>query len=109
VDLNSETIRSDNLQLNVAESRIDGSVEVRRFAAPAVRFDLEADAIDADRLLPPAPAGGDGPPLTAPLGATIAAIRALDLNGEVRVGKLTLKGLQMHDVRLTSRGGTADQ
>ena len=89
-------------------SRITGSVDVRRFDAPAVRFDLEAAAIDADRLLPPAPANADDPVRATPVSATIDAIRSLDLNGEVRVEMLTLRGLQLKNVRLSSRSGDDD-
>ena len=38
VDLKNESIRSENLRLDVADNRIVGSVDVRRFGAPAVRF-----------------------------------------------------------------------
>ena len=62
VDLNNESVHSDNLHLDVDGSRITGSADVRRFDDTGmVRFDLEADAIDADRLLPPVPANADDP------------------------------------------------
>jgi len=108
VDLKSETVRSDNLQLDVDDSRIVGSVSIRRFDTPAVRFDLQVDSVDADRLLPPVPANAAVPVPATPVRATIEAIRALDLNGEVRVQKLMLRGLQLENVRLTSGGGVND-
>ncbi len=107
-DMNRETVRSDNLRVEVDATRIVGSVEVRRFDRPAVRFDLQADTIDADRYLPPVPASAGGSAQATPLGATIDAIRALDLEGELRVKKLTLKGMQLENVRLTSGGGVND-
>ncbi len=108
VDLESETVRSDNLQLDVDDSRVVGSVSIRRFDTPAVRFDLQIDTVDADRLLPLLPAKTAVPVRATPVRATIDAIRALDLNGEVRVQKLMLRGLQLENVRLTSRGGVND-
>ncbi|GMQ96167.1 MAG: hypothetical protein BMS9Abin14_680 [Gammaproteobacteria bacterium] len=108
VDLKSETVRSDNLQLDVDDSRVVGSVSVRRFDSPAVRFDLQADSVDADRLLPQAPASAAVPVRATPVRATIDAIRGLDLSGEVRVQKLMLRGLQLDNVRLTSGGGVND-
>ena len=107
VDVNAEIVRSDNLRVNVDASRIVGSVEVRRFDSPAVRFDLQVDAIDADRYLPPVPASADGSAQATPVGASIDALRALDLEGEVRVEKLTLKGMQLENVRLSSGGGVS--
>ena len=102
VDVNSEVVHSDNLRVTVDDSRITGSVTVRDFDKPAVRFDLQADAIDADRYLRPVAAGSEGSDHAAPVGAFIDAVRALDFTGEVRVQKLTLKGVQMENVRLTS-------
>ena len=78
---------------------------MRRFGKPAVRVDLQADAIDADRYLLPLAAGGEV--RATPVGATIDAIRALEFSGEVRVRELTLRGMQLKDVRLTS-GGTGN-
>ena len=108
VDVNDETVRADNLRVNVDASRIVGSVELRRFDRPAVRFDLQVDAIDADRYLPPVPVSADGSVQATPVGASIDALRALDLEGEVRVEKLTLKGMQLENVRLSSGGGVGD-
>lgn len=108
VDVNGETVRSHNLRVDVDSSHIVGSVEVRRFDRPAVRFDLQADTIDADRYLPPVPVSADGSAQVTLVGASIDAIRALDLEGEVRVKKLTLKGMQLENIRLTSGGGVSD-
>jgi len=108
VDLKNETVRSKNLQLDVDNSRIVGSVDIRRFDAPAIRFDLQVDTVDADRLLPPVPANAAVPLRATPVRATIDAVRALDLNGEVRVQKLILRGLQLENVRVTSGGGVND-
>jgi hypothetical protein len=36
------------------------------------------------------------------------AIRALNFSGELRVKKLTLKGVRMNDVRLTASGVSSD-
>jgi len=108
VDLDNESVHSDNLRLDLDNNRIAGSVDLRGFETPAVQFDLEADTIDADRLLGPVTASADDPAGTTPLSATIDAIRALDLNGEVRVQELTLRGLQLKNVRLSSRSGVTD-
>jgi hypothetical protein len=70
-----------------------------------VRFDLQANSIDADRYLPPAPGNGSGSRHATPIEASIDAIRGLDFAGEVRVRTLTLNGVQMENVRFTFGGG----
>ncbi len=98
-------MHSNNLRVTIDDSHITGSVNVRDFDRPAVRFDLQADSIDADRYLPPIATGSGGSDRATPVAASIDAIRALDFAGEVRVRKLTLKGVQLENVRFTSGGG----
>jgi hypothetical protein len=105
VDVGEEIVHSNNLHVTIDDSHITGSVNVRDFDRPAVRFDLQADTIDADRYLPPIAAGSGVSDHATPVGASIDAIRALDFTGEVRVQKLTLKGVQLENVRFTSGGG----
>lgn len=107
VNTNDGIARSDNLRVALDDSQIVGSVSVRRFDKPAVQIDLQADTIDADRYLLPESTRTGRSARAMPVGASIDALRALDLTGEVRVRKLTLKGVQMEDVRLTSSGTTA--
>jgi hypothetical protein len=105
LDTDKETVHSNNLRVTIDDSHITGSVNVRNFDRPAVRFDLQADTIDADRYLLAVAAGSGGSDHATPVGASIDAIRALDFAGEVRVRKLTLKGVQLENVRFTSGGG----
>ena len=105
LDTDEETVHSNNLRVTIDDSHITGSVNVRSFDRPAVRFDLQADTIDADRYLLAVAAGSGGSDHATPVGASIDAIRALDFAGEVRVRKLTLKGVQLENVRFTSGGG----
>jgi hypothetical protein len=105
VDVNQEIVHSNNLRVTIDDSVITGSVKVRNFQKPAVRFDLQANSIDADRYLPPAPGNGGGSRHATPIEASIDAIRGLDFAGEVRVRTLTLNGVQMENVRFTVGGG----
>jgi len=105
LDTDEETVHSNNLRVTIDDSHITGSVNVRNFDRPAVRFDLQADTIDADRYLLAIAPGSGGSDHATPIGASIDAIRALDFAGEVRVRKLTLKGVQLENVRFTSGGG----
>lgn len=108
VDLGNETVATDNLRVRVGESHIAGSVRVSGFDEPAIRVDLQADAIDADRLRLPIAAPVAGSKGSNSTKSAIEAIRALDFTGEVRVGKLTVNGIMMENVRLTSGGGASD-
>ena len=82
-------------------------MNVQRFDKPAVRVDLQADRIDADRYLLPVAGSAAGAARAAPIGASIDAIRALDFTGEVRVQNLLLRGMQLKNVRLTAGGGVS--
>lgn len=106
VDAVEESVRTDNLRVILDDSRITGTVSVRGFEKPAVRFDLQADTIDADRYLP---ADGEGNRPTTPVAASVEAMRALDIAGEMRVQQLKLKGAVMEDVRLVSRAGAGGE
>ena len=107
VNVGRQSVRSDNLQVTIDDSRIVGSVNVQRFGKPAVQVDLQADSIDADRYLLPVSGRTDGSAGATPVNASIEAIRALDFEGEVRVQTLILRGLELKDVRLTSDGAVS--
>ena len=53
VNIDKTTVRADNLRASVGDSHLTGSVEVSGLQDPAIRIDLEADTIDADRYLLP--------------------------------------------------------
>lgn len=107
VNTNDQFVRTENLRVALDDSRIVGHVRVRGFDKPAVHIELEADTIDADRYLLPAAARTTQATPATPVAASIDAIRALDVTGEVRVRSLTLEGVQMQDVRLVSSGNTS--
>ncbi len=98
---------ASNLKLSLDDTRIDGSARVDSFAAPAIRFALKVDGIDLDRYLPPetaaettaqpatggaAGAGGGEEPLP------LEALRSLNLDGKLEVGKLTAFNLQSSNI-----------
>jgi len=105
VDLQNESVGTDNLRMSVDDSHIEGSVQISGFDAPAIRVDLQADAIDADRLRLPIAAPVGGSTRANSVKTPFEVIRALDFAGEVRVKKLTVNGVMMENVRLTSGGG----
>nr|VFJ46911.1 MAG: AsmA protein [Candidatus Kentron sp. FW] len=116
-------IRLKPLTIRFDQTALNGMLEVANFAAPAIRFDLEMDTIDVDRYLPPAKseqtqsvAEGVKPAASAPAPGTPAAtpgavasqatrfpletLRALDVHGKARVGKLTVAKLNLSDLAL---------
>ncbi len=108
------------LTLVLDDSNLTGNLKVNNLASvmPAIGFNLNVDAIDLDRYLPP-PADE---PASAKAGKTIPAkepsvttksgvqsepellpvelLRQLDINGLFHVGRLTVKELLAEDVEL---------
>jgi len=97
------------LQLRFDDSTLTGSAAVRNFQQPALRYDLSLDAIDADRYLPPPPPEPvpATPASAAAAGATqlppetIAQLRALDVAGTARIGKLKVMNLRSAAIHAT--------
>lgn len=106
------------LQVQLDDSTLKGTLAVSDLAAPALRFDLGIDAIDADRYLPPEAAGGSGAgpgangaggPGAATPGAAAAAaaelplemLRALDVQGTLRLGQLSIRNMSLADLAAT--------
>jgi len=74
-------------------------------ATPRTRFDLTMDTLNADRYLAPAPAkskeekAGKAPPTEIPA----ELLRGLNLDGRARIGQLTINGIRLADVDVTSK------
>ncbi|MEK7207581.1 MAG: AsmA family protein [Pseudomonadota bacterium] len=99
---NSVELKDMNVGLD--ETRLNGSFVLRDFAKPAYRFDLALDQIDVDRYLPPAaPAatGAKAPDTAAPakpVEIPLSALRALAIQGKLRVGKFKAMNIHSTDV-----------
>lgn len=106
LDLAAGSLALSDIQAKLDDSTLTGKVNVGSFAGPAVQLALQLDQLDLDRYLPPAAeeqgaakpaakqAAGDDP---------LAGLRTLDLDGQVRVGKLKVKNLHIQDIQLTVR------
>lgn len=104
----TDNIALKNIQLTLDASKLSGSVSVRNFARPALRYELMLDEIDADRYLPPPPPKDAPPPATpataAAAGATqlpLEMMRALDIEGSAKVGKLKVMNLRSSELHAT--------
>ena len=89
----------DGIDLLLDASRIEGTIIVNDFRNPAYRFTLAADSIDVDRYLPPSTAAADNEERVAgDIRLSSRALDALDIDGRVEVGDLTLAGLNFQNV-----------
>jgi AsmA protein len=124
---NSKQTANAKLFAAVDQSKLELSADVKGFAKPHADFDADIDRIDLDRYLPPAPKPGAAPP-PAPAEATaqtaqtkggasgadpkldLSALKALDLEGQVKVGALKARGLQTSNLRIgiKASGGRID-
>jgi AsmA protein len=121
----------DPLLLELDESSLRGDAVLERSGTrPALRFELAGDRLDLDRYLPPgvekartvepapvprtdrpaAPpdtakkAGEESAEPEAPVERRLAALlRALDIDGSLTLGRLTLLGLTLEGIELTLR------
>jgi AsmA protein len=101
------------LRLTLDDTRVTGSASAPAFAGPTVRFDLAVNGMDVDRYLPP-PAEDEGesaaaatPGEAAGAGAAqlpMDLLRALDIRGELDVGRLRVSGLRLSDIRMAVDG-----
>jgi uncharacterized protein involved in outer membrane biogenesis len=89
----------NNMQLQVDESTITGSLAVSDLATMATQFTVNVDSINADRYLAPATtepdaSGAEATPLPQ------EQLQALNVQGSVNVGSLVINRLQMRDIVL---------
>lgn len=103
------------LTLGLDDSRLTAQARVRGFDRPDIRFDLQLDAIDLDRYLPPE---AQEAPVAPPVGAGPAAeaaeivlptelLRSLTLDGRLKAGSIKVKKMEATDVSavVTGRNG----
>ncbi|MDZ7751866.1 MAG: AsmA family protein [Gammaproteobacteria bacterium] len=120
IDGTADEVKLEDFNLKLDDSTLTGNLGVANFGQPAIRFDLQMDAIDADRYLPPAAEAGDAsassgeggggaagsgaPPAQA---AALAPLRTLDAAGNLRIGRLVINKLTLTDilVRLDGKNG----
>ncbi|TAK64249.1 AsmA family protein [Methylobacter sp.] len=115
-DLTATTDSADlqSLIMMLDDTKIIGSVTVKDFSRPAVNFNLDIDALDLDRYLPPPDKSSKpiaSPAVSLAAGASalpVEMLRKLNTNGTVALGKLKVKGLAMQDVHinLNAKDGT---
>jgi len=105
--LTEKQLQLSALDLALDETTIKGTFGIEDLEAMALRFDLDVNGIDLDRYMAPkkeeAKAAGGSPPANAAVPPTEIPkemIRALNLQGKLRVGRAKVADLQFTDVRL---------
>jgi len=94
--------------LDLDESKLNFSAAAKDFSKPDLTFDLNLDKINLDRYLSPpseksaGEAKKDKP--AEPKKTDYTPLRKLVLDGKVRVGMLTAKGMKIQDINLTVTG-----
>ncbi len=107
----TDAVQLASLRVRLDDTTLKGTASVQHFAKPAIRFQLDADALDADRYLPPESAASAqtvaSPGAAAAGGATelpLEALRALDVDGKITLGKLTVRKLKLQNISLAIKG-----
>jgi AsmA protein len=104
---NSADIQKINIKLD--DTAINGSASINNFADPAIKFNFNVDAIDADRYLAPKKAGEKAKAVATPASAVAASatlfpvetLRGLNANGLLSIGSLKINQLKMQGLSLT--------
>lgn len=93
--------------MTLDQSTVTGNLTVRDFAHPKAHFDLLLDALDADRYLPPPTTRESSSPGLTALLLQPEILRALDLSGRLRIGRIKLANLTAREVdtSVQARGG----
>ena len=96
-----------NITLNLDDTKILGSTSITDFNHPAIAFNLAANAMDADRYLPPVIDKSSRslatPAIALVLGAStipIETLRKLNIFGQLSLSKLKVKGMTLQGVQL---------
>jgi AsmA protein len=100
----------DRLLVVLDETKMTGTAALPSFEPPSYRFDLNVDAIDLDRYLPPAGTGandngepeksGKTAPATKPDEDPLQPLRDIRLNGRMAVDRVKVMNLTTSDIRV---------
>jgi len=100
----ADTLKLASVDLKVDDSRLQGSIEIRDFSSPAIRFDLALDKINLDRYLASSPSSAGAPakgaPADQPVEVPLSTLRSLNVNGKFQVGSLTAMGLKSTEAKV---------
>ncbi len=96
VDAKRETVQA-NLAGGLLQSQVKAKVNVNGFTNPAIQFDVDVDQLDADLYLPKKTETKANQPEQP---VDLSFLRALNLDGNLRIGKFKVVNINSRDVRL---------
>ncbi len=106
VSASPDALSVSGLKARMDDTRLEGSLSATLGRAPNYSFDIRLDALDADRYLPP-PKVGAQPAVSTPGAAAavvpVDALKALNLDGKLALGKLKIANARLSDVRVEAR------
>jgi AsmA protein len=104
-DVKRETVKVD-LKTRFDESNIDGVFSLQKFAKPFIQFDAAIDKLDLGRYQSSEkkeekkkPAANDGDKGESRI--DLSPLKALNLDGKLRIGALVASNVKLSDVRVT--------
>ena len=97
IDISDGTIELD-------QSRMTFSAAAKDFAKPDLAFKMDLDKIDADRYLPPPAEKKIEEKTETPQKINYEPFRKMILDSVINVGELTIKGIQIKDIRADVKG-----
>jgi uncharacterized protein involved in outer membrane biogenesis len=110
-DASTRSLNVKKLLIRLDNTTIKGQASIKNFVNPEYAFDLKVDKIDVDRYLPPKPTEWGTLKEKTPSrskaaykeggGFRLEPLRALELRGRLRIGKVKVYNLKMKDIRLT--------
>jgi AsmA protein len=88
-DINQE-LANTQFSLNIDETKLNGDVSVASFKTPNIKFNLNADKLDLNKLLAkPSKTAASNPPAQAESKhADLTALKSLLLDGKVNIGSI---------------------
>ncbi|MBF6058273.1 AsmA family protein [Thiomicrorhabdus heinhorstiae] len=103
-DQGKQAVKVNNLQVDLDQSKLQGSAQVSQFAKPNIRYDLTLDQIDLNRYLPKTkteeatqPASKED--IEIPLPEEL--LKSMTVDGTVKVGSLKVQKLQPKNILVT--------
>lgn len=114
-NLNSESLKLDPIDISLADVALDGSLSVKSFSKPNIKFALHSNEIDLAKLIPASDSSAsassaDSSAQTdsdAKIELPVDMLRSLKIDGSLKVDKLLASGLTMTDIsaKIDGKGG----
>ncbi|NKB36401.1 MAG: AsmA family protein [Gammaproteobacteria bacterium] len=98
------------MALQLDQSKLNGTLSVKNFEKPAIRFGIDIDQINLDRYLAPPAENEKGKPITPETAASAAAqlpvetLQGLNVKGDLSIGQFTVSKARMSNVKLSIDG-----